>query len=155
MATATPFHPVPTSSPPIHSTSTATLTSSPSLSQNEVTTINATPIEVSTGKLTCRNLEAGVRALHQDGLVVIANAIPNHSVLDRLNAKMTEDAKVLRDMKDKSPFNYNKGNLQQDAPPIAEWFSPEIFLSKVPFLLFSATHMQSYLATFVRAREEA
>jgi hypothetical protein len=92
--------------------------------------IQATPTEVRLGRLSERNLETAVRAVLQDGLVVVENAIEEHGIIDRLNAKMVEDAKILRDMKDKSPFNYNRGNLQQDAPPVAEWFAPEIFLSK-------------------------
>jgi hypothetical protein len=87
--------------------------------------------EVSSGRLTPQNLELAVRHLHEDGLVVVENAI-SHDVLDALNVKMVEDAKYLRSLGDKGPFNYNQGNLQQDAPPVKEFFDTSVFLSKSP-----------------------
>lgn len=96
---------------------------------SQVTSISASATEVREGRLSEHNLEIAVRHVLQDGLVVVENAI-DHDSLDRLNAKMVADAAVLRDMKEKSPYNYNKGNLQQDAPPIKEWFEPKIFLSE-------------------------
>lgn len=81
-----------------------------------------------------------MRSLHRDGLVVIENAIP-HDCLDRLNKKMIEDAYSLQSRKGDSPFNYNPGNLQQDAPPVREYFEPSIFMSKSskPELLLQST----------------
>ncbi|VUC37962.1 unnamed protein product [Clonostachys rosea] len=73
-----------------------------------------------------RNLETAVRALYQDGLVVIEDAV-QHDKLDILNEKMVDDTRKLQTLGDKSPFNYNKGNLQQDAPPVSKYFFPEIF----------------------------
>lgn len=96
---------------------------------SQVVSIQPSATEVREGTLSERNLERAVRHVLQDGLVVVENAV-DHDILDRLNAKMVADAAVLRDMKDKSPYNYNKGNLQQDAPPVKEWFAPEIFLSE-------------------------
>lgn len=52
-----------------------------------------------------------------------------HEILDKLNEKMVQDAYELQARKD-SPFNYNKGNIQQDPPLTGEWFSDEIFLSE-------------------------
>jgi hypothetical protein len=57
-----------------------------------------------------------MRALAQDGLVV-------------LNDKMVQDAYHLQSRKD-SPFNYNKGNIQQDPPMTAEWFHGSIYASR-------------------------
>ena len=94
--------------------------------------IKASPEEVRNGKLSERNLEMAVRHMRQDGLVVVENAI-DHKVLDKLNEKMVQDAILLRSRGDDSPFNYNKGNLQQDAPPVREYFDPSIFLSKVVY----------------------
>ena len=85
--------------------------------------------EVRSGRLTEQNLELAVRHIHHDGLVVVENVI-NHEVLDRLNEKMVKDALALRSRGDKSPFNYNKGNLQQDPPPVREYFDRSVFLSK-------------------------
>lgn len=66
--------------------------------------------------------------LHRDGLVVVENAIP-HDHLDLLNEKMVQDARMLQARGDDGPFNFNQGNLQQDAPPVAEFFQPSIFTS--------------------------
>lgn len=91
--------------------------------------VSPSKAEVEAGRLSERNLELAVRSVLQDGLVVIKDAI-NHDVLDKLNAKMKEDAVTLRNAGDSSPFNYTKGNLQQDAPPVRAHFEPTIFLSK-------------------------
>jgi hypothetical protein len=85
--------------------------------------------EVRNSLLNERNLEQAVRAVHLDGLAVINDVVP-HVVIDSLNKKMVEDALVLQARGKDSPFNYNQGNLQQDAPPVAEHFHPSIFLSK-------------------------
>lgn len=90
--------------------------------------------EIKNSRLDERNLEKAVRHIHQDGLVVIEDVVP-HEDIDSLNAKMVEDARVLQNMGEKGPFNYNQGNLQQDAPPVAEFFYPSIFTSKIdPFI---------------------
>jgi hypothetical protein len=86
------------------------------------------PSELKNSQLNQRNLEIAIRALSRDGLVVIEDLVP-HATLDRLNVKMVEDAYELQSRKD-SPFNYNKGNIQQDPPMTAEWFSEEIHTSK-------------------------
>ncbi|KAM0236063.1 hypothetical protein ACHAPO_005287 [Fusarium lateritium] len=82
--------------------------------------------EVKNLTLDSRNLEKAVRHMHKDGLVVVEDAVP-HQDIDLLNKKMIEDAQVLQARGDKGPFNYNKGNIQQDAPPVIEFFKPSIF----------------------------
>lgn len=93
------------------------------------TSIRPSRDEIKYARLSPQNLEVAMRSLHQDGLVVIENAIP-HDCLDRLNKKMIEDAYSLQSRKGDSPFNYNPGNIQQDAPPAREYFEPSIFMSK-------------------------
>lgn len=85
--------------------------------------------EINESKLNDRNLEIAVRHVHQDGLVVVEDVVP-HDHLDYLNEKMVEDARALQARGEDSPFNYNQGNLQQDAPPVAKYFLPSIFTSK-------------------------
>ena len=89
------------------------------------------------GELGQRSLEIAIRALFRDGLVVVENMV-DHAVLDRLNRKMVEDAYELQARKD-SPFNYNKGNIQQDPPMTKEWFSKDIYVSKSSSPTTSAT----------------
>lgn len=91
--------------------------------------VRPSPREVKNAALDARNLEIAVRHIHRDGLVVIEDAIP-HDDIDKLNTKMVEDARALQALGDAGPFNYNLGNLQQDAPPVAEYFYPSIFTSK-------------------------
>lgn len=73
-------------------------------------TIRPSRDEVAAGRLSSRNLEAAVRSLHLDGLVVVSDVI-QHSVLDHLNAKMVEDARILQARGKDGPFNYNVGNI--------------------------------------------
>ncbi|KAH8659965.1 hypothetical protein BX600DRAFT_482085 [Xylariales sp. PMI_506] len=86
--------------------------------------------EIQRSLLHARNLELAVRHVHQDGLVVIEDVVP-HDVLDKLNEKMIEDARMLQALGEDGPFNYNQGNLQQDAPPVAEHFHPSIFTNPI------------------------
>ena len=98
--------------------------------------IRPSALEIKSQKLESRNLEAAVRHIHQDGLVVIEDVV-SHADLDQLNDKMVSDARVLQARDEDGPFNYNQGNLQLDAPPVAEYFAPSIFMSSYlpPFLL--------------------
>jgi ectoine hydroxylase-related dioxygenase (phytanoyl-CoA dioxygenase family) len=81
------------------------------------------------GKLSWQNLELATRAIHRDGLVVLKDAITDHSKLDILNQKMIADAKQLQSRGEDSPYNYNKGNIQQDPPMMSQYFHSSIFLN--------------------------
>jgi hypothetical protein len=99
-------------------------------------TIRPTEGEVRNKSLAPRNLELAVRHLHADGLVVVQDVVP-HEDLDALNDKMVQDARYLQSLGDRGPFNYNQGNLQQDPPPVAEYFYKSILTSLLfpsPFL---------------------
>ncbi|KAG9194757.1 hypothetical protein G6011_04792 [Alternaria panax] len=93
--------------------------------------------EVRSGRLNQCNLEIATRALSRDGLVVLEDMV-SHTALDRLNKKMVQDALELQARKD-SPFNYNKGNIQQDPPMTQEWFSDEIYLNPIVTQVTSTT----------------
>ncbi|CAL5874420.1 uncharacterized protein PFLUO_LOCUS8716 [Penicillium psychrofluorescens] len=58
-------------------------------------------------------------------------------MLDRLNEKMVQDAYKLYARKENSPFNYNPNNLQQDPPPMREYFESEIFLNPIAIQITS------------------
>lgn len=122
-------------------------------------TIKPSRDELSHGRLASRNLEKAVRSLHEDGLVVIEDAIP-HEDLDHLNEKMVQDALYLQSRGKDMPFNYNVGNskhyplpqqrsakttltpssVQQDPPPTKEYFSQSIFLNPLATQITS-THL--------------
>lgn len=93
------------------------------------TSIRPSNDEIQEGRLSSRHLEVAIRSLHRDGLVVVENVVP-HDSLNRLNKKMVEDAYTLQNKKGDSPYNYNPGNIQQDAPPIWEYFDKNIFMSE-------------------------
>lgn len=90
--------------------------------------IRTSPSEIKNSALTQKNLEIATRALHRDGLVVLEDMVP-HEILDRLNQRMVEDAYELQGRKD-SPFNYHKGNIQQDPLLTEEMFFEEVYVSK-------------------------
>ncbi|KAH8174114.1 phytanoyl-CoA dioxygenase (PhyH) domain-containing protein [Sarocladium implicatum] len=81
-------------------------------------------------KLSLRNIEAAVRHTYTDGLVVVEDVVPAGDI-DHLNEKMVQDAKILQGRGKDGPFNYNLGNLQQDAPPVADYFSKSIFTNAI------------------------
>ncbi|KUL83465.1 hypothetical protein ZTR_10936 [Talaromyces verruculosus] len=92
--------------------------------------IRPSNLEIQNGRLSSQNLEIAIRSLHQDGLVVVEDAIP-HDVLDHLNEKMVQDAYTLQARKADSPYNYNPGNIQQDAPPVKKYFASSIFMNPI------------------------
>jgi len=94
------------------------------------TAIRPSPEELKNKRLNEENVKVAVEALARDGIVVVEDAIP-HEDLDHLNAKMIQDSLILQSRGEDGPFNYNKGNLQQDSPPWAEYFHPSIFCSCV------------------------
>lgn len=91
--------------------------------------IAPTSTELKNGALGRQNLEIAIRALTRDGLVVVEDLV-DHAILDRLNEKMVKDAYELQSRKD-SPYNYNKGNIQQDPPMTEEFFHDDIYISKL------------------------
>ncbi|KAM0748325.1 hypothetical protein T439DRAFT_304717 [Meredithblackwellia eburnea MCA 4105] len=111
----------------------ATLSKVPSPS---VTTINPSALERSAGKLSPRNQQTALEALHRDGLLMLEDMV-DHDHLDKLNVRMIEDAYTLRDRKD-SPYNYNRGNIQQDPPAEPELFFSDIFYNKMVISITSA-----------------
>lgn len=102
--------------------------------------IKPSATEVKDGILTQKNLEIAIRALERDGLVVVEDLV-QHSTLDKMNKKMVEDAYDLQSRKD-SPFNYHKGNIQQDPPLTKAFFTEEVFTS-------TATPSSAWPAQFV------
>ncbi|EFW99910.1 phytanoyl-dioxygenase family protein [Grosmannia clavigera kw1407] len=80
--------------------------------------------EIRSNTLNERSLETAIRQVHLDGLVVVEDVVP-HEHIDILNKKMIADARQLQARGEDGPFNYNLGNIQQVAPPVAEYFYPD------------------------------
>lgn len=94
--------------------------------QDRIQSIRSSSSEKAQGKLSQRNKQAALEALHHDGVVVLENAI-DPGILDRLNERMSHDSRTLIDRGTDGPFNYNLGNLQQSPPYELASFSPSIF----------------------------
>lgn len=119
----------------IHTDSIPTFEDNSRQHYNMSARLSSTPIsvipsdrELQDGTLGQRNLEIAVRAIARDGLVVLENMV-DEATLDSLNEKMVEDAYKLQASKN-SPYNYNKGNIQQDPPMAKKFFSEKIYTSK-------------------------
>lgn len=98
--------------------------------KNVPVSIDPSPEEVKNGKLTPQNLEIAIRALHQDGLVIVED-VYNHADLDALNEVMVRDALKMSDLGDKGPKNFHRGNLSITPPPQREYFKKNIFLNPI------------------------
>lgn len=84
----------------------------------EAKVIELTPEELRTKKVGSHNLQAAVEALHQDGLVVLKNAV-DVGHLDKLNARMVPEAKELYSRPGTHRnFGQSTGNIQQE--PVLE-----------------------------------
>ncbi|BGP19756.1 hypothetical protein JCM10213_003602 [Rhodosporidiobolus nylandii] len=114
-----------------------TLSTSASLAQAGLRSITPTAAERAAGRLTQKTLQTALEALHQDGMVALAGVV-EHDALDRLNKRMLEETRKLVDMGDKGPFNYNKGNIQQDPPIEPATYHPSTFLNPLATAVTSA-----------------
>ncbi|KAK7403741.1 hypothetical protein QQX98_010480 [Neonectria punicea] len=99
--------------------------------------IQPSSTEIKNQILNSKNLEMAVRHMHEDGLVILEDVVP-HEHLEILNRRMVQDAQTLRARGEDSPFNYNKGNIQQDAPPVAKYFFSSIFANPIATQITSA-----------------
>lgn len=88
---------------------------------NDVTTIALSTAERERERLSDRNLDIAVRAIRDDGFVILEDVIA-HEHLDILREKMSADLETLLTAK-VLPNNFVKNHLQQDPPP----FAPYVF----------------------------
>lgn len=97
---------------------------------NNVVYITPSTDEVSQGKLTDQHLETAIKALYEDGIVII-NDVYDHADLDVINEGMLRDAKRIAEMGDDAPKNFHRGNFTLAPPPQREFFKPNIFLNPI------------------------
>jgi ectoine hydroxylase-related dioxygenase (phytanoyl-CoA dioxygenase family) len=83
--------------------------------------IKITPEELRGGVMDPAHLEAAVKAVREDGYVVLEDVV-NLEHIAVLRDRMLEDLEMILARPD-APFNWNKGNVQQDPPP----FPPHVF----------------------------
>jgi hypothetical protein len=106
---------------------------------SSIVSITLSEEELSTKTLTSHHLQAALEALHRDGILVLANAIPT-SDLDVLNARMVPEAKQLYALSTTHHnFGQGTGNIQQDAVVDASYIFPSIIAN--PFATIITSHM--------------
>jgi ectoine hydroxylase-related dioxygenase (phytanoyl-CoA dioxygenase family) len=97
--------------------------------------ITPTPAELASGKLEIANLERARRAILDEGYVVLVDVVDKDHVA-RIRDRMLEDVAKILDRPD-APFNFNKGNLQQDPPPFEPYLFKDVLLND---LVIQVTH---------------
>ena len=89
--------------------------------------LTPTPAEKAAGALTPDSLEKARRAVEEDGMVVL-EAVVDPAHLDALKERMLADLVTLLARPD-APFNFTKGNVQQDPPPFAPYLFRDVLLN--------------------------
>src|SRR3569623_850087 len=87
------------------------------------------PEEIAAGALTPANLERARGAVNDDGMVVLEGSV-EVAHLDVLKTRMLEDLKSILERPD-APFNFNRGNVQQDPPPFAPFLFEDVLLNPI------------------------
>jgi hypothetical protein len=77
--------------------------------------------ERAAGVFGAEKLAIAVRAITEDGIVVLADVVSPQSI-EALRERSMRDLEILMNRPD-APFNWTKGNVQQDPPP----FPPFLF----------------------------
>ncbi len=98
--------------------------------------IEVTPAEVAGGSLSEAHREAAVRAVLEDGIVVLKNVVALEH-LECLHERMLADLDALHDRAD-APFNWNVGNIQQDPPPFPPYLFRDVLLNEQVIAVTSA-----------------
>lgn len=90
-------------------------------------TIDINSEEVAGGSLSPAHQDAALRAINEDGFVVLKDIVdPKHIAV--LREKMQEDVAAFLSRKD-APFNWNQGNIQQGAPPFPPYLFRDVLLN--------------------------
>jgi hypothetical protein len=94
-----------------------------------MSSIQITPQEAQTGKIKADHLQEAVRSLREDGYVILRELLdPQH--MQVLRDKMLEDvAQIMR--RDDIPFNFNRGNIQQDPPPFPPYLFRDVLFNEI------------------------
>ena len=90
-------------------------------------TIPISAQEITSQTMTPAHLAAATRAVREDGFVVLQDVVDLEHIAI-LRDKMIEDVEKLQARAD-APFNWNAGNVQQEAPPFAPYLFRDILLN--------------------------
>ena len=89
--------------------------------------LNITREEIQSGKMQPEHLNAAIKALQEDGFVVL-NDVVDRSHLEMLQDRMLEDVQMIL-KRDDAPFNFNTGNVQQQPPPFPPYLFRDVLLN--------------------------
>lgn len=78
--------------------------------------------------MTSSDIALAIRALRDDGFVVLENVI-DMAHINSLREKMLSDLPVLLARRD-APFNFNTGNIQQEPPPFPPYLFQDVLLNE-------------------------
>jgi hypothetical protein len=94
---------------------------------DQPTLVRLSDEELASGVTSHDTIQACLEAFHRDGVVVLYNAIPE-ALIDKLNAKMTEDSIRIQDMQG-THFHQGKNTRNMSvAPPLTEeWIMKEFW----------------------------
>ena len=98
--------------------------------------INVTREEVQYRTMSSEHLRAAVRAVREDGFVVL-NGVVDRSHIEHLRGRMTEDMEAILARED-TPFNWNTSNLQQDPPPFPPYLFRDILVNDMAIAVTKA-----------------
>ncbi len=89
--------------------------------------LEITEQERADGAMTMEHREAAIKAVREDGFVVLTNAVSlDHLAI--LRERMLGDLETILARPD-APFNFNTGNVQQDPPPFPPYLFKDILLN--------------------------
>lgn len=92
-------------------------------------TIACSAEEVASGRLTEAHFQEALEAMDRDGMVVLKDVIaPEH--IEVLREKLLEDVAQFTGRKD-APFNFNRGNIQQDPPPFPPYLFRDVLVNEL------------------------
>lgn len=84
--------------------------------------------ERANGLLNDANLARAIAAVHEDGCVLLKSVI-DRAHAEALRERMMSDLERILSRPD-TPFQFNRGNVQQDPPPIAEFLFKDVLLNE-------------------------
>jgi hypothetical protein len=94
-----------------------------------MTALDISLAERTAGKLSGERLALAVKAVREDGFVIL-NDLIDPALLAPIRDRMLEDVdKILA--RDDAPFNFNKGNIQQDPPPFPPYLSRQVLCNEI------------------------
>jgi hypothetical protein len=94
-----------------------------------MTALEITQDEIRSGTMTPEHLATGVEAIRREGFVVLDSVIdPEHVAV--LRERMLADVDVIM-ARPKPPFNFIRGNIQQDPPPAPPYLFRDVLVNEM------------------------